>query len=668
MKLDIRTKLLGGFGLVVALLVAVFVVGFMGLNSVGNATNKIVHEEMPQDIGVRELEVLVMEQVSDYSDFAITKDPEGLVSIEHETEAVFDHVLELETMFAADAESTDLLFAFAEGYNGFLTEGERFTSLVESGAADELIIEELHALGEEEVLLEAELNALTLHVEEQIELAVQGAESTRSTATTISVILSIVAAAVAIAIGFLLSQSISKGVNQVGEALNKLATDILPRLQTVTAAVADGDLTIKSNIQVQQVDVKSSDEIGAMARSLNLAGDGISAVGQSIDEMVEGLRGVIGGVTRAAGGVEQASSELASAAQQAGEGSDGIASAAQQVASGSEEQSQTVQETSRIVDELASAIASIADGSQQQAESIEQASGIVAQVSRATSEVANNAQEATNGARAANEAAEGGLITVRETVEGMVKITSAVEMAAKQIESLGEQSAEIGKIVGVIDDIAAQTNLLALNAAIEAARAGEQGRGFAVVADEVRTLAERVTDATKEISDLIQNVQSGVEQSVRAAEQAGAEVISGAELAEKSGQALEDIQKAVSGVTSQIEQISAASEEVSASADEMVRTIDTVNEITQQNTAATEQMSAASDGVKTSVDGISAVTEQASAAAQEMSASSEEVGAQVQQVVASSQGLSDMATSLREMVSRFRVEPAQGGNAPVPGI
>jgi methyl-accepting chemotaxis protein len=224
----------------------------------------------------------------------------------------------------------------------------------------------------------------------------------------------------------------------------------------------------------------------------------------------------------------------------------------------------------------------------------------------------------------------------------MGKIRSAVDAAAKQITDLGSQSEEIGKIVVVIDDIAAQTNLLALNAAIEAARAGEQGRGFAVVADEVRGLAERVTDATKEIAGLVDNIQKGVAESIKAFEGGSTEVEVGVKLAEEAGEALGRIMNSVESVAGQIE--------------EMVKTISTVSAVGEQNTAATQQMAANSSEVSKSVESIATVSRQNGSTTMEMSAGAQQMTAQVQQVVASSQSLGDMANELQTAVGVFKLD------------
>jgi len=168
---------------------------------------------------------------------------------------------------------------------------------------------------------------------------------------------------------------------------------------------------------------------------------------------------------------------------------------------------------------------------------------------------------------------------MRDTIEGIRSIERAVGSVSATVSELGTQSAEIGKLIGVIDEIADQTNLLALNAAIEAARAGDQGRGFAVVADEVRQLAERVTGATKEIAGLIEVVQTGVQDSMKATGEGTQQVPEGVERAEKAAGALQQIIDSVTEVTGQIEQISAGAEQVSASGDEMVSTVESVESV-----------------------------------------------------------------------------------------
>jgi len=186
-----------------------------------------------------------------------------------------------------------------------------------------------------------------------------------------------------------------------------------------------------------------------------------------------------------------------------------------------------------------------------------------------SNDIAQNCHLAAQSAQRANDAAVEGADVVQGTVAVMGLIAERVKSAAQTVESLGSRSDQIGAIVGTIEDIADQTNLLALNAAIEAARAGEQGRGFAVVADEVRALAERTTRATKEISDMIKSIQNETRSAVAAMEEGNSEVERGTQEAARSGRALEDILEQINAVTTQANQIATAAEEQTATTGEI---------------------------------------------------------------------------------------------------
>ena len=304
----------------------------------------------------------------------------------------------------------------------------------------------------------------------------------------------------------------------------------LGHAKLVTAEIAGGDLT-------RRIELDSSDEISDICGSIN--------------NIVVHFHEVISRVSHNTAQVASASTELSCAAEQMASGAARVAGQAATVATASEEMAAT------------------------------------------SNEIALNCTQAAAGSQQANDAAVTGAEVVRETVHGMNQIAEKVRESAVTIGDLGEKSEQIGAIVNTINDIADQTNLLALNAAIEAARAGEQGRGFAVVADEVRALAQRTTSATREIGEMIKAVQQQTKGAITVMESGVSSVEKGTVEAAKSGKALEEILQQIGAVTMQVNQIATAAEEQTAATGEISSNIQNINEVVQ-DTAKNAQESAAS--------------------------------------------------------------------------
>jgi len=280
----------------------------------------------------------------------------------------------------------------------------------------------------------------------------------------------------------------------------------LKRLATDAEKVALGDLGVV-------VSVDSHDEIGHLS--------------ESFEKMVNNLREMIGTLADSSAQISTSSSDMSSNAQEMADGAEQVAMQSITVATASEEMSAT------------------------------------------SGDIAQNCHMAAESAQRANKAAEHGTNVVEKSIIVMHRIADRVQSSATTVDALGKRSDEIGAIVNTIEDIADQTNLLALNAAIEAARAGEQGRGFAVVADEVRALAERTTKATREIGLMIKTIQNETRSAVAAMEEGVAEVNLGTQEAARSGEALQKIQDEITTVTMQVHQIATAAEEQTATTSEI---------------------------------------------------------------------------------------------------
>jgi len=256
---------------------------------------------------------------------------------------------------------------------------------------------------------------------------------------------------------------------------------------------------------------------------------------------------------------------------------------------------EAVQATASASAQISSSTEEMAAGAQEQRVQSAEVAGAVEQMSKTIIETTQNAGLAAQKSDNAGKIAQNGGSVVKSTIEGMNRIAEVVKSSAEIVKELGKNSNQIGEIIQVINDIADQTNLLALNAAIEAARAGEQGRGFAVVADEVRKLAERTTKATKEIAEMIKTIQKDTSGAVVSIEQGTKEVETGRDLAHKAGESLKEIIHSSTEVVDVINQVAAANEQQTRAAEQISKNIEGINNVTHETAIGISQVAQAAE-------------------------------------------------------------------------
>ncbi|MFJ7980889.1 methyl-accepting chemotaxis protein [Lysinibacillus xylanilyticus] len=484
-------------------------------------------------------------------------------NISERTEKLNDSIMKFEASYNGNEDKRKLLESIKSSLDGYFSTMTEVIDLASKNRNEEAYSLYTTAMGDYREKVANEARNLMTICSEDAKQLNKENKQSLSTTILVSAILSVLAIIFFITLATWIARLI---VNPVKE------------LQANMLKAGDGDLTVQGTYS-------SKDEIGQLTQSFN--------------SMINNIRNTVTKVTETANHVAAASEELNANASETTKATEIVANTMETIAHGSVEQLNNVSNTFNTVNELSSGV----------------------------QQVAGNAQAVSELSRDSLSLVITGINAANQMNEQMVDITDRVKGLSEVVDLLGKRSNDIGQIIDSITAIAEQTNLLALNAAIEAARAGEHGKGFAVVADEVRKLAEQSAVSSNQIEVLISETQKDTQKAVESMKLVTAGVNEGIKTTENTHTTFASIQGAIQSVTMQVEEVSAAVEQMAAGTEEIVGSMNTIHSITKSTTAGTESISA----------------------------TTEEQMASMEEISSSAYALANLAEELRDLAAQFRV-------------
>lgn len=651
--LKVRNKILLGYGIILLIMVAI-VAGVLiqteRISRLGEDSGRATQTEL----AAAKLDAALSARTAAFRDYLVTGDDEALERYER-VDALFDSRLEaLERLLGGESRlaQLDTVRTRAQDWENRVAQPglelrrrvdlpggpgiDSVVAFVDTGAGRRGAEVAVAALDELE-LAQAEIASERLLQRDEALEDLRG----------MTILFTLIALLVSVVVATMISRQIAGTLAQAVE---------------LAAGVAAGDLT-------REVSISARDETGEMVGTLN--------------RMAADLRGAIGSVGSATAQVASAAEEIAAAAEQISYTADEqvrsteetsssmeqIAAQIARVSRSAESLAVSVDQTSSSIGQMSNAIEQTAASADALGSSVEETSATIEQMAASMVQVGRHVEETRAIARDAERDASAGGEAVERSVEGMRRIHAEMEDLVEVIRELGSTSEAVGRISSVIEDIADQTNLLALNAAIEAARAGEHGRGFAVVAGEIRRLAERSVESSREIGTTIRGVIEDVHRAVSTTGDVADRTSDGIRLADSAGTALEKIIGSAGRTRGLMEDVSAATDQQIEAARQAQEAISHILRVTAEMRLATREQASGSRQIVEAVDNMNRQTREVFAATEEQKKGGEMIlqatetisqGARatqeaIQEMTNAAQELSSQANRLSELVATFRV-------------
>lgn len=656
-NLGIQIKLLSGFVVVLILTAIVAVVGIINLDSAASNTAALYDDNL---VGLDRAQTILKNMIagdSEQQGAMLFEDPEkrseNIARSRNNSVVALEVAHEHQAILAGTSAAAGWDVAVGEIQTVVDAREALFVTLESGDVAGAL--EQAAALGPLIAEMDMEVAQEITRLEEGALDAKVTAADAASQSRLILITITIVAVVIGLGIGFYLAWNIKKASQNVLARLESLEGKDIVALEGGLGAFANGDLTTTVEMVTQPIPNPSDDEVGRSAQAVNSIVQRLEGTVNAYNESRSSLSSLISEMKEHANGILESSTQLGQASDQMASATGEIASSINEVTSGAQTLSTLAQDSSTEIEKIAAGSEEVAASAGSNAEDASSSKEEATNMGERIGLVATAADEVAKSAAESRQAALEGQSAVSQAVTSMENIAGAVDRVSGTVNQLGEYGEQIGNIVQTIDEIAAQTNLLALNAAIEAARAGEQGRGFAVVADNVRTLAERSSDATKEIADLVSKVQTGTQEAVVAMEAGVKDVESGREITGQAGEALESIIGSVEASAEQMQKIATDVQDLAEGADRIVSSATAMAEVAQQSAEGAGEMAQGIGRVNSAIVEVSSTSDSTSSTAETASSATEELSAQAEELAATASQMKDLANAMEEATGRFTV-------------